>query len=68
MSLWSAPAAAAPLPYRVLHEFCKGTCIDGFFPQGGQLVPDVTGKLYGTTIQGARYETERRATRPAPTM
>jgi hypothetical protein len=28
----SAPAqAGAVLPYRVLHEFCKGTCIDGFF-------------------------------------
>jgi hypothetical protein len=55
-SVWSAPAqGGAVLPYRVLHEFCKGTCIDGFFPQGDQLVPDVTGKLYGTTMQGARY-------------
>ena len=50
-----AQAGAAPLPYRVLHEFCKGTCIDGSFPQSDQLVLDATGKLYGTTINGARH-------------
>lgn len=46
--VWSAPAeaGAAPLPYRVLHEYCKGTCTDGFFPQGDQLVLDILKALW----------------------
>lgn len=56
MSSWSAPAeAGAVVPYRVLHEFCKGTCIDGSFPAGEHLVLDVSGKLYGTTFNGGRH-------------
>src|SRR6185312_9811473 len=55
--LWSAPAqAGAVLSYRVLHEFCKGSCSDGSFAAGDQLVRDVSGRLYGTTTIDGRYD------------
>jgi len=58
LMLWSAPAqAGAAQSYRVLHDFCKANpCGDGSFPAGDQLLMDVTGKFYGTTFRGGRFD------------